>query len=149
MAETWTDYFKEMGIKVIHALDIKTLERMEIVRDLRLGVFDVLVDQFREGIDVPEVSLVAISDADKEGFLRNERDLSRPLGVPPVTVKVMSSWAAGYPGPCNAIDEPPAVGKFRGSVTEEYGIVPQTIKERNCDLIAVTKVAKEEDSRHQ
>ncbi|MDK7294203.1 helicase-related protein, partial [Streptococcus pasteurianus] len=78
MAEDLTDYFKEMGVKVkyMHS-DIKTLERTEIIRDLRLGVFDVLVgiNLLREGIDVPEVSLVAILDADKEGFLRNERGL--------------------------------------------------------------------------
>ena len=83
MAEDLTDYFKEMGIKVkyMHS-DIKTLERTEIIRDLRLGVFDVLVgiNLLREGIDVPEVSLVAILDADKEGFLRNERGLIQTIG---------------------------------------------------------------------
>lgn len=83
MAEDLTDYFKEMGIKVkyMHS-DIKTLERTEIIRDLRLGVFDVLVgiNLLREGIDVPEVSLVTILDADKEGFLRNERGLIQTIG---------------------------------------------------------------------
>lgn len=83
MAEDLTDYFKEMGIKVkyMHS-DIKTLERTEIIRDLRLGVFDVLVgiNHLREGIDVPEVSLVAILDADREGFLRNERGLIQTIG---------------------------------------------------------------------
>ena len=83
MAEDLTDYFKEMGVKVkyMHS-DIKTLERTEIIRDLRLGVFDVLVgiNLLREGIDVPEVSLVAILDADKEGFLRNERGLIQTIG---------------------------------------------------------------------
>ena len=83
MAEDLTDYFKEMGVKVkyMHS-DIKTLERTEIIRDLRLGRFDVLVgiNLLREGIDVPEVSLVAILDADKEGFLRNERGLIQTIG---------------------------------------------------------------------
>ena len=83
MSEDLTAYFKEMGIKVkyMHS-DIKTLERTEIIRDLRLGVFDVLVgiNLLREGIDVPEVSLVAILDADKEGFLRNERGLIQTIG---------------------------------------------------------------------
>ncbi|HER4933552.1 TPA: excinuclease ABC subunit B, partial [Streptococcus pyogenes] len=83
MAEDLTDYLKEMGVKVkyMHS-DIKTLERTEIIRDLRLGVFDVLIgiNLLREGIDVPEVSLVAILDADKEGFLRNERGLIQTIG---------------------------------------------------------------------
>ena len=83
MAEDLTDYLEDVGIKVkyLHS-DIKTLERTEIIRDLRLGVFDVLVgiNLLREGIDVPEVSLVAILDADKEGFLRNERSLIQTIG---------------------------------------------------------------------
>ncbi|MGQ4823790.1 helicase-related protein, partial [Enterococcus faecalis] len=83
MAEVLTDYFKELGIKVkyLHS-DIKTLERTEIIRDLRLGEFDVLVgiNLLREGLDVPEVSLVAILDADKEGFLRSERSLVQTIG---------------------------------------------------------------------
>lgn len=89
MAEDLTDYLKEMGVKVkyMHS-DIKTLERTEIIRDLRLGVFDVLIgiNLLREGIDVPEVSLVAILDADKEGFLRNERGLIKRLDVLPEIV---------------------------------------------------------------
>ena len=83
MAEDLTDYLKELGIKVkyLHS-DIKTLERTEIIRDLRLGEFDVLVgiNLLREGLDVPEVSLVAILDADKEGFLRSERSLVQTIG---------------------------------------------------------------------
>ena len=81
MAEDLTDYLHERGIKVryLHS-DIDTLERIEIIRDLRLGVFDVLVgiNLLREGLDIPEVGLVAILDADKEGFLRNETRSSRP-----------------------------------------------------------------------
>ena len=83
MSEDLTDYLKELGIKVryLHS-DIKTLERTEIIRDLRLGKFDVLIgiNLLREGIDVPEVSLVAILDADKEGFLRSERSLIQTIG---------------------------------------------------------------------
>lgn len=83
MAEDLTDYLKDLGIRVkyLHS-DIKTLERTQIIRDLRLGKFDVLVgiNLLREGIDVPEVSLVAILDADKEGFLRNERSLIQTIG---------------------------------------------------------------------
>ena len=83
MAEDLTDYLKDAGIKVqyLHS-EIKTLERMEIIRDLRLGKFDVLVgiNLFREGLDIPEVSLVAILDADKEGFLRSERSLIQTIG---------------------------------------------------------------------
>ena len=83
MAEDLTDYLKEIGIKVryLHS-EIKTLERIEIIRDLRLGVFDVLVgiNLLREGLDIPEVSLVAILDADKEGFLRSEHSLIQTIG---------------------------------------------------------------------
>jgi len=83
MAEALTDYLREMGIKVryLHS-EVKTLERMQIIRDLRLGVFDVLVgiNLLREGLDLPEVSLVAILDADKEGFLRSERSLIQTIG---------------------------------------------------------------------
>lgn len=83
MAEDLTDYLKDIGIKVryLHS-EIKTLERIEIIRDLRLGKFDVLVgiNLLREGLDIPEVSLVAILDADKEGFLRSERSLIQTIG---------------------------------------------------------------------
>src|SRR5690606_17431024 len=83
MAEDLTDYLNEHGVKVryLHS-DIDTVERMEIIRDLRLGVFDVLVgiNLLREGLDIPEVSLVAILDADKEGFLRSERSLIQTIG---------------------------------------------------------------------
>ena len=83
MSEDLTDYFKEAGLKIryLHS-EIKTIERMEILRDLRLGVFDVLVgiNLLREGLDLPEVSLVAILDADKEGFLRSDRSLIQTMG---------------------------------------------------------------------
>src|SRR5690606_9882603 len=83
MSEDLTDYLKEIGVKVqyLHS-EIKTLERIEIIRDLRMGTFDVLVgiNLLREGLDIPEVSLVAILDADKEGFLRSERSLIQTIG---------------------------------------------------------------------
>ncbi len=133
MAEDLTDYLKELGIKVkyLHS-DIKTLERTRIVRDLRLGKFDVLVgiNLLREGIDVPEVSLVAILDADKEGFLRNERSLIQTIGraarnanghVIMYADEVTESMKA-------AIDETKRRRKIQMRYNQERGIVPQTIK---------------------
>lgn len=133
MAEDLTDYLKELGIKVkyLHS-DIKTLERTRIVRDLRLGKFDVLVgiNLLREGIDVPEVSLVAILDADKEGFLRNERSLIQTIGraarnanghVIMYADEVTESMKA-------AIDETKRRREIQMKYNQVRGIVPQTIK---------------------
>lgn len=143
MAEDLTDYFKDLGIKVkyLHA-DIKTLERTEIIRDLRLGKFDVLVgiNLLREGIDVPEVSLVAILDADKEGFLRNERSLIQTIGraarnenghVILYADKVTASMQ-------KAMAETKRRRQVQIAYNEKHHIIPQTIKKEIRDLITVS-----------
>lgn len=149
MAEDLTDYFKDLSIKVkyLHA-DIKTLERTEIIRDLRLGKFDVLVgiNLLREGIDVPEVSLVAILDADKEGFLRNERSLIQTIGraarnsnghVILYADKVTDSMQ-------NAMDETARRREIQQTYNTEHGIVPETIIKPVRDLISITQPSSDD-----
>ncbi|MBT9059288.1 excinuclease ABC subunit UvrB [Lactobacillus delbrueckii subsp. bulgaricus] len=148
MAEDLTDYLKDLGIKVryLHS-DIKTLERMQIIRDLRLGKFDVLIgiNLLREGIDVPEVSLVAILDADKEGFLRAYRPLIQTMGraarnangeVIMYADRITDSMKM-------AIDETNRRRAIQMKYNEEHGIVPKTIIKPVRDIISVVKADKE------
>lgn len=148
MSEDLTDYLKEIGIKVryLHS-EIKTLERMQILRDLRLGTFHVLVgiNLLREGLDLPEVSLVAILDADKEGFLRAERSLIQTIGraarnaegrVIMYGDKITDSME-------KAIRETERRRSIQEAHNEQHGISPQTIKKRIRDVIEATKVAEQ------
>ena len=150
MAEDLTQYMGELGIRVkyLHS-DIDTLERAEIIRDLRLDVFDVLVgiNLLREGLDIPEITLVAILDADKEGFLRSETSLIQTIGraarnseghVIMYVDKITDSMRV-------AIDETERRRKLQQAYNEEHGITPKTIQKSVRDLIAISKkVAAEE-----
>ena len=150
MAEDLTDYMKEIGIRVryLHS-DIDTLERTEIIRDMRLDVFDVLVgiNLLREGLDIPEISLVAILDADKEGFLRSEVSLIQTIGRAARNAQghvimyadVITDSMRG------AMEETMRRRELQQAYNEEHGITPQTIKKAVRDLISISKeVAKEE-----
>lgn len=151
MSEDLTDYFKELGIKVkyLHS-DIKTLERTEIIRDLRLGEFDVLVgiNLLREGLDVPEVSLIAILDADKEGFLRSERSLIQTIGRAARNEdgRVIMYGDRITDSMQKAIDETARRRSIQEKYNEEHGIVPKTIIKEIRDLISISKVAEEDSS---
>ncbi|APZ48989.1 excinuclease ABC subunit B [Jeotgalibaca sp. PTS2502] len=143
MSEDLSDYLKEVGIKVkyLHS-DIKTLERTEIIRDLRLGEFDVLIgiNLLREGLDVPEVSLVAILDADKEGFLRSERALIQTIGrsARNENGKVIMYADRITDSMQKAIDETKRRRSIQEAYNEEHGIVPKTIIKEVRDLIRIT-----------
>jgi excinuclease ABC subunit B len=146
MAEDLTDYLRQVGIRVryMHA-DIDTIERMEILRDLRLGRFDVLVgiNLLREGLDLPEVSLVAILDADKEGFLRNERSLIQTIGRAARNVRGMAiMYADRVTGSMQrAIDETTRRREVQRRYNEEHGIEPRTITKSIEELMLSTRVA--------
>ena len=149
MAEDLTEYLKEVGIKVkyLHS-DIDTLERLEIIRDLRLGTFDVLVgiNLLREGLDIPEVALVAILDADKPGFLRSDRSLIQTIGRAARNSegKVIMYGDELTPAMEYAIKETNRRRKIQDSYNKENGITPKTIKKEIRDTIEVTKLAEEE-----
>ena len=154
MAEDLTSYMKEAGIRVkyLHS-DIDTLERAEIIRDMRLDVFDVLVgiNLLREGLDIPEISLVAILDADKEGFLRSETSLIQTVGraarnaeghVIMYADNMTDSMKA-------AIEETARRRKLQQKYNEEHGITPQTIKKAVRDLISISKTIEKEELRFE
>ena len=150
MAEDLTDYLHDIGIRVkyLHS-DIDTLERAEIIRDMRLDVFDVLVgiNLLREGLDIPEITLVAILDADKEGFLRSATSLIQTVGraarnadghVIMYADRITDSMKI-------AISETNRRREIQNQYNEEHGITPQTIKKAVRDLISISKkVAKEQ-----
>ena len=149
MAESLTDYLTSVGIKVryLHS-EIDTLERMEILRDLRLGVFDVLVgiNLLREGLEIPEVSLVANLDADKEGFLRTETSLIQTIGraARNADSKVVMYCDGISPAMQSAMDETERRRKIQDAYNKEHNITPKTVKKAVRSVIEATKVAEEE-----
>lgn len=148
MAEDLTNYMKEAGIRVryLHS-DIDTLERAEIIRDMRLDVFDVLVgiNLLREGLDIPEITLVAILDADKEGFLRSETSLIQTIGRAARNAdgRVIMYADVITDSMRRAIDETQRRRQIQNKYNEEHGITPTTIKKAVRDLIAISKAATE------
>ncbi|MCI9437354.1 MAG: excinuclease ABC subunit UvrB, partial [Lachnospiraceae bacterium] len=154
MAEDLTDYMKEVGIRVkyLHS-DIDTLERAEIIRDMRLDVFDVLVgiNLLREGLDIPEISLVAILDADKEGFLRSATSLIQTIGR---AARNAEGHVVMYADTITesmqiALSETDRRREIQMKYNEEHGITPTTIKKAVRDLIAISKVIAREEMRFE
>ena len=148
MAEDLTDYLDEHGIRVryLHS-DIDTVERVEIIRDLRLGEFDVLVgiNLLREGLDIPEVSLVAILDADKEGFLRSERSLIQTIGR---AARNLNGKAILYADSITksmekAITETNRRREKQAKYNEEHGIVPQALNKKVGELLDIGQGANQ------
>ena len=143
MAEDLTDYFTTMGIKVRYMHhDIDTVERMQIIRDLRLGEFNVLVgiNLLREGLDIPEVSLVAILDADKEGFLRSERSLIQTIGRAARNAEgtVIMYADCVTDSMEKAITETERRRSIQQKYNEENGIIPKTITKKVSDIIEIS-----------
>ena len=152
MAEDLTDYMREVGIRVkyLHS-DVDTLERTEIIRDMRLDVFDVLVgiNLLREGLDIPEITLVAILDADKEGFLRSETSLIQTIGR---AARNSEGHVIMYADTITesmqmAIDETKRRREIQMKYNEEHGITPQTIQKSVRDLISISKKVAAEEMR--
>ena len=154
MAEDLTDYMNEVGIRVkyLHS-DIDTLERSEIIRDMRLDVFDVLVgiNLLREGLDIPEITLVAILDADKEGFLRSETSLIQTIGR---AARNSEGHVIMYADNMTdsmrvAMEETERRRKIQQQYNEEHGITPQTIQKSVRDLISISKKVAREEQRFE
>lgn len=149
MSEELTNYLKELGIKVayLHS-EIKTLERIEIIRDLRVGTYDVLVgiNLLREGLDIPEVSLVAILDADKEGFLRSDRSLIQTIGRAARNAEGrVILYADKMTGSMQrAMEETSRRREIQEKYNEEHGIVPMTIRKDVRDVIRATEIVEKE-----
>lgn len=150
MAEALTDHMQKMGIKVryMHS-EVETIERMEIIRDLRLGVFDVLIgiNLLREGLDLPEVSLIAILDADKEGFLRSTTSLIQTIGRAARNSDgevIMYADTVTEAMKC-AIDETERRRKLQAEFNRKHGIKPKTVKKSVREVIKTVKEAKDED----
>ncbi len=154
MAERLTEYFEEMGVRVryLHS-EVETIERMEIIRDLRLGVFDVLVgiNLLREGLDIPEVSLVAILDADKEGFLRSDTSLIQTIGraARNANGKVIMYADVITGSMQRAISETERRRKIQTEYNEKHGIVPQTIRKDVYEIIEATVSEDKKTSRRK
>nr|WP_325297582.1 excinuclease ABC subunit UvrB [uncultured Dysosmobacter sp.] len=152
MAEDLTEYFKNAGIRVryMHS-DVQTIERMEIIRDLRLGEFDVLVgiNLLREGLDLPEVSLVAVLDADKEGFLRSETSLIQTIGRAARNAEGLVILYADEitPSMRAAMDETERRRTIQDKFNQEHGIVPKTIIKGVREVLEISKTAEEETIR--
>ena len=151
MAEDLTNYMREVGIRVkyLHS-DVDTLERMEIIRDMRMNVFDVLVgiNLLREGLDIPEITLVAILDADKEGFLRSETSLIQTIGRAARNAEGhVIMYADNITDSMRrALDETNRRRKIQEEYNEAHGITPQTIKKAVRDLISISKEVKKEET---
>ena len=149
MAEDLTDYYKSLGVKVryLHS-EVKTIERMEILRDLRVGEFDVLVgiNLLREGLDLPEVSLVAILDADKEGFLRSERSLIQTIGRAARNSEGMVILYGDIitDSMKKAIDETNRRRSIQMNYNKEHNITPKTVRKDIREVIEATKAVAEE-----